>query len=97
MKTKYILEELREAAAGFGLEVRMEKGNFRGGRCKIADEEIIVLNKQHLPEEQLVVLANSLRGLPIDDIFLKPSVRAAVEEIWRQREPAELYEADDTE
>lgn len=97
MKTKHILEELREAAAGFGLEVRMEKGNFRGGRCKIAEKEVIVLNKRHLPEEQLVVLANSLRGLPIDDIFLRPSVRAAVEEIWRQHEPVELYEADDTD
>lgn len=97
MKTKHILEELKEAAAGFGLQVRMEKGHFRGGRCKVGDEHMIVLNKQHLPEMQLIVLANSLRGLPIDDIFLKPAVRAAVEEVWRRHEPEGSYEADDAE
>lgn len=97
MTTKHILEELKEAAAGFGLEVRMEKGHFRGGRCKVGDEHMIVLNKQHLPEMQLIVLANSLRDLPVDDIFLKPAVRAAVEEVWRRHEPEAIYEADDTE
>lgn len=84
MKTEQILEELKKAAAQLGFEVRTEKGNFRGGRCIVAGEEIIMLNKRHLPEAQLVVLADSLRNLPIDGVFLRPAVRSALEEAWQR-------------
>ncbi len=84
MKTEQILEELKKAAAQLGYEVRTEKGNFRGGRCIVAGEEIIMLNKRHLPEAQLVVLADSLRDLPIDGVFLRPAVRSALEEAWQR-------------
>ena len=97
MKTEQILEELKKAAGQLGYEVRSEKGNFRGGRCKVGDEEIIMLNKRHLAEAQLVILANSLRGLPTDEIFLKPAVREALEETWRRSESVELDAADDSE
>lgn len=97
MKTEQIIEELKQAAAQLGFEVRTEKGNFRGGRCKVGDEEIIMLNKRHLSEAQLVVLADSLRGLPVDEIFLKPAVRAALEDLWQREESLEVEGADDVE
>ena len=86
MKTEQIIEELKTAAAQLGYEVRTEKGNFRGGRCIVAGEEIIMLNKRHLPEAQLVVLADSLRDLPVDGVFLRPAVRSALEEAWTRNE-----------
>lgn len=67
-----------------GVEVRIEKGNFRGGRCTVGGEEIIMLNKRHLPEAQLVVLADSLRDLPIESVFLRPAVRTALEDAWER-------------
>lgn len=97
MKTDQIVEELKRAAAQLGFEVRTEKGNFRGGRCKVGDEEIIMLNKRHVSEVQLLILAASLRDLPVDEIFLKPTVRAALEEAWRRNESLEVEEADDAE
>lgn len=97
MKTERIIAELKEAAAQLGFEVRTEKGNFRGGRCRVEGEEIIMLNKRHLPEAQLVVLAGSLRDLPVDEIFLKPAVRTALEEAWEQAERLEMEGADDAE
>ncbi len=97
MKTEQILEELKKAAAQLGFEVRTEKGNFLGGRCKVGEEDIIMLNKRHLVETQLTILAGSLRDLPIDEIFLKPAVRGALEEAWRRNESLEVEGADDTE
>ena len=97
MKTEQIVEELKTAAGRLGFAVRTEIGNFRGGRCKIDGEEVIMLNKRHPSETQLVVLADSLRGLPIDRIFLKPAVRAALEEVWQRHETLEVGGADDTE
>lgn len=90
MKTEQIIEELKKAAGQVGFEVRAEKGNFRGGRCVVGGEEIIMLNKRHLPEAQLVVLAESLRDLPMDGVFLRPAVRSALEEVWSRDESLEI-------
>jgi hypothetical protein len=82
MDTKQIVEELEQAAGQLGYEVRTEKGNFRGGHCTVDGEQIIMLNKRHLPETQLAVLADALRELPIDTVYLKPAVRQALEDTW---------------
>lgn len=84
METKQIVEELKQAAYQLGYEVRVEKGNFRGGRCSVEGETIIMLNKRHLPAVQLTVLADTLRDVPIDTVYLKPAVRRALEEAWAQ-------------
>ena len=82
MKTQHIVKELVEAARQLGLEVRVEKGNFRGGRCVVGGQDIIMLNKRHIPEVRLSILAECLRDIPLDDIFLKPAVRKALEDSW---------------
>jgi len=97
MKTEQIVEELKRAAVELGLRVRSEKGNFRGGRCIVGDEDTIMLNKHHLPEAQLVVLAESLRESPVDGIFLRPAVRNALEEVWRRNESFEIDAVDGDE
>ena len=88
MKTTQIIDELKQAAFQLGYEVRVEKGNFRGGRCSVEGESIIMLNKRHLPEVQLAVLAESLRETPIDTIYLKPAVRQALEAAWAEQDAA---------
>ena len=87
MKPPQIVEALMQAVRQFGLEVRMEKGNFQGGRCTVGDEDFVVLNKRHAPERHLLVLADALRDLPVESIFLRPAVRDALEDAWAQQEP----------
>ncbi len=84
MKTEHIIEELEDAARRLGAELRREKGDFRGGRCTIEGEMVVLLNKRHPPEVRLSVLAESLRDMPVDTVYLKPSVRAALEEEWER-------------
>ncbi|WP_179862358.1 hypothetical protein [Longibacter salinarum] len=93
MKTKTVLEELEQAAEQLGYVVRKEKGNFRGGVCTIDGDAVIMLNKRHIPDVQLVVLADSLRDAPIDTIYLKPAVRDALEEAWDQLDAREAAAA----
>ncbi len=101
MKTEHIVEELKQAARQLGLRVRIDNGNFRGGRCKVGDEEMIVLNKRHLPEAHLRILAESLRELPAETVFLRPAVREALEAAWRRQDErgveagAEAVDVDD--
>lgn len=89
MDTAAVIEELEGVASRLGIEVRSEPGNFQGGRCIVDGEEIIMLNDHDLPETQLVVLAEALRDAPLDTIYLKPAVRRAMEEAWRDRDEAD--------
>ncbi len=95
MKPQQIVRELEETAGQLGLAVRREKGNFRGGRCVVGDAEMIVLNKRHLPEVHLVILAESLRDEPLETVFLRPAVRHALEDAWARLDAAttDLVEA----
>jgi hypothetical protein len=64
------------------VRVRRERGAFRGGRCTVGAAEVVVLNRRHPPEVHLAVLAESLRGLPVEQLYLRPAVRAALEDAW---------------
>lgn len=86
MNLPQIIGELSEVAPQLGLAVRMEKGRFAGGRCTVNGEELIVLNKRHPPERQFAVLAGALRETPIEEVYLKPSVRRALEEAWQRQD-----------
>lgn len=97
MKTQQIVEELKQAAERLGFRVRSEKGNFRGGRCIVGSENTIMLNKRHAPETQLIVLAECLRDAPLEDVFLRPAVRSALEDAWLKNEPFEIGTAHEEE
>ena len=92
MDTKQIIDELKQAAYQLGYEIRVEKGNFRGGPCSVEGDPIIMLNKRHLPETRLAVLAEALRDAPLDTIYLKPAVREALETIWADHDAAATAE-----
>jgi hypothetical protein len=96
MDTTTIIDELEDVAERLGFEVRAEKGNFRGGRCTVGETDLIMLNKRHHPERQLIVMAEALRDAPLDTIYLKPAVRQALEDTWAALDapPEEASHAD---
>lgn len=95
MKTQQIVKELEEAVRQLGFEVRVEKGNFRGGRCIVGGQEFVMLNKRHLPELRLTILAECLREMPIDSVFLKPAVRKALEDTWHAQDAMMVEDVDE--
>ena len=82
MKTAAVVKELEAVVARLGVRVRRERGAFRGGRCRIGGEDVVVLNRGLPPERHLAVLAQCLRTLPIDGVYLRPAVRTALEDAW---------------
>ncbi|HEX7071869.1 MAG TPA: hypothetical protein VF190_13735 [Rhodothermales bacterium] len=84
MTLPQMITELSEIAPQFGLTVRLENGRFAGGLCIVNGEQLIVLNKRHPPERQFAVLAAALRSAPLDDVYVKPSIRRALEEAWER-------------
>lgn len=85
MKTERIVKELEGITEQLGVRVRREAGRFRGGRCVVHGQPCVLLNKQHPAEVQVAVLAQCLRTLPVDTVFMRPSVRAALEAAWAEQ------------
>lgn len=96
MKVEHVLDGLKALAAQLGIQVRVEKGSFRGGRCIVSGEEVIVLNRHHIPEMQISILAEGLKDEDVDQVYVKPALRRALEEAWARSEHAsEAAVADD--
>ena len=94
MKTEEIVSELVEAARQMGIEVRSERGGFRGGLCTVEEAELILLNKRQPPEAHLAILAESLRDKEMDKVFLTPAVRKALEQSWAKKDQVDVEIAD---
>ena len=90
MKTDQIVQELENVARQLGVEVRTERGRFRGGLCWIDDEQVIVLNTRQPLESRLAVLAESLKSLPVDRVYIRPAVREILESSWNGRQDTDL-------
>jgi hypothetical protein len=85
MKAAVLVRELEQLAVSLGMRVRFEKGSFRGGRCTVTGDTQVVLNKLHPPEAHLALLAEALRDVDLDAIYLKPVVRRALEDSWARQ------------
>ncbi|WP_412060206.1 hypothetical protein [Rubrivirga sp. IMCC45206] len=85
MKPPAVAAALEEALRQLSVRVRRERGTFRGGLCVVDDAPVVVLNKLHPPQAQVAVLARALREHGgVDQLYLRPAVRAALEDAWAQ-------------
>ena len=82
MKPPAVVAALEEALGRLGVRVRRERGPFRGGLCVVDGEEVVVLNRAQPPEAQVAVLAEAVRASDHDALYLRPAVRAALDDAW---------------
>ena len=97
MKPATLVSALEDALGQLGVRVRRERGTFRGGLCTVAGEPAVVLNRVHPPEAQASVLAQAIRERGgADALYLRPAVRAALEDAWARADAGlDDLEADD--
>jgi hypothetical protein len=88
MNHQRLVAALEDAVERLGVRVRRERGAFRGGLCTVDGEQVLVLNRQHPPEAHLAALAEALAELPSEQLYLRPAVRVALEELWADRRGA---------
>lgn len=74
-----MFHELEEVASRMGLELILDKGPFTGGACILEGEQLIVLNKSTPLEQRIRLLAEALGQLDLSNVYLKPAVRAVLE------------------
>lgn len=91
MKFTQLYQNLKDAAEKIGITVseqnlRATGVNARPGLCKVKDEWVFIMDK-HLPVKQKTeILADCLREMPTDNIYLVPAVRNYLEAESRSQE-----------
>lgn len=82
MKLQDTLRELESVAERKSIKVSYEALDgeaSNGGLCKVKGEYRIIIDKKASPGERLTVLAQALAAFPLDDIYLAPHIREAIE------------------
>lgn len=80
MKNEEVIQELQEIARQLGITVRFERGDFEGGYCILKAQRLLLINRRLLPNRKAVVLATALREIGLENVFLKPAVRAYIDD-----------------
>lgn len=79
MKLPAMIEELEEVVTRLGMTVVLDKGSFKGGDCILDGEGMVVLNKATPLEQRARHLTDALSKHDLQGIYLKPAVRAFLE------------------
>ena len=80
-----LVDELCEAAERVGLVVRREKilreigYRARGGACRLREKDLVIIDRDMAPGDQLEVLADALRSRDLESLYLSPAARQVVQ------------------
>jgi hypothetical protein len=80
MKHEDIVVELQDVARQLGVTVRFERGDFEGGYCILKEQKLLLVNRRLLPTRKAAVLASAMREIGLENVFLKPALRAYIDD-----------------
>ena len=78
-KSESIYTEMEVVAQRLFSEIRHESGRFRTGVCRLRGKKILFLNNNQTLEERISALAGAISKQNIDEVYMKPVVRAEIE------------------
>ena len=76
-----LLSELESVAVRLSIAVRYEKGEMRGGLCRVRDCLQVIINADLPDEEKADLLAESLAQANLRDIYITPRIRQLIEQL----------------
>ena len=80
-RTERVLDELIEAAERVGLKVRRERimrevgYRARSGACRLRDNDMVIIDRDQPPNEELEIVAEALKGRDLEAVYLSPAAR----------------------
>jgi hypothetical protein len=80
MNYLHLLNELEELTRQLNIQIRYEKGDFEGGYCILKDQKVLVINKRLPDVRRASSLAQALAEYGIETTFIKPNLRAYIED-----------------
>jgi hypothetical protein len=80
MKHEELIQELHDVASQLGVTIRYERGDFEGGYCVLKDQRLLLINRRLMPLRKASILAVAMHEIGLDTLYLKPVVRAFIED-----------------
>ena len=80
MTSEELFEGLKSLASEMGIKIRFETGNFEGGYCLLREEKMLVINRRTTIPRKNKTLALGLHEFGLDNIFIAPALREAIED-----------------
>ena len=80
MKPTQLYQHLKELSAKLDITVaeqnmRVTGVNAKSGLCVVKDQKMFIMDKHLTVREKLEKLAECLKKLPLDDIYVMPAIR----------------------
>lgn len=83
MDDQHLLDELLQAAARLGVEVRLEPfetpATVGGGLCVLRGENLVLIDQRAPLPDRVRALARALRDLRSETVYMAPEARALIE------------------
>ena len=78
------LEDMKEVAAKLSIEIVTknlfdQEISIQSGYCKVKGKDMVILDKQLTPEEQVEVILNTLKQFDLETIYLPSWIRESIE------------------
>lgn len=80
MTSEELFEALKSLAGEMDIKIRFETGNFEGGYCLLREEKMLVINRRSTIPRKNRTLALGLNEFGLDNIFVSPALREAIED-----------------
>ena len=78
------LEDMKEVVARLSIEIVTknlfdQEISIQSGYCKAKGKDMVILDKQLTPEEQVEVILNTLKQFDLETIYLPSWIRESIE------------------
>lgn len=84
----FILDQLLNLAEQLNITVRQEKGDFRGGGCRVEEDRLIFLKKTDPDSEKIIILAGELIKFDFDQLEIDSGVRDFLNRMLEEQKTA---------
>jgi len=81
MPNEELLQAMETLVRALGLECRYEKGDFKGGLCRVHDQKLVVLQKKESLENKIRTLAMGLGELDLKDVYVIPAIHELIDSV----------------
>jgi len=90
MDEEEALEAFESLARKLQIDIRYEKGDFKGGLCRVGEQQVLILQKNDPAYKKLSLFARELRKLDLDNVYMMPAIRKFIETEGEVNEQARL-------
>ncbi|MCI0515015.1 hypothetical protein L0128_17510 [candidate division KSB1 bacterium] len=80
MKADEILGQLENLIQNLAIDLRYEKGDFKGGLCRINEKNMLIINSKLPDEQKIKILAAELNRFDLENVYVLPAIRKIIEE-----------------